>query len=317
MKYIYLLFTLTYISVSVFSQQNTVDFEFKLNSKSMFNGGILEITTNIDSGSFKEGENYILPVKTLDNIPSINPAYDAIEGAVFKIDSGAINENLYLEIILSSLITNTGLYEKIFNEDLFLKLEIIVRPGKDAPAYEGNYYLNEDKFLTLTIEKGEKFRAFVADSVGLDLDSLGFAYIEETGFNGIGITTIDLGDSILFKAEHMSKFGGGKGSLKTRTITSVRNESLSSPASAFILKQNYPNPFNPETSIEYSVPGTGYVELNIYNILGENIEQLVSGNLPSGTYRSLFSSSKFTSGVYLYELRWNNSRLVRKMILMK
>lgn len=313
-----LLFLLLLISSTVFAQHN-INFEFKLNYKTNYpNGGYLENWTNVDSGSFKEGESYLIPEETFDGVlASINPAYDAIEGGVFKIENGAIDEDIYIEIILSGLITNTGLYEKTYDEPLFLKLELVVRKEKDGAPVEGNYYFNSGKYLTLTINKGVKFRTFTADSVGLDIDSLGFAYIETGGFNGTGIETIDNGDSISFKAEHMSKFGGGKGTLRIKTVVDVKNERINSPASWFNLKQNYPNPFNPSTYIEYSIPESGYTELNIYNVLGECIETIVSGNIPAGNYKAVFSSDKFSSGIYFYELKWNNLRQVRKMILMK
>ncbi|MEJ2055262.1 MAG: T9SS type A sorting domain-containing protein, partial [Calditrichaceae bacterium] len=89
----------------------------------------------------------------------------------------------------------------------------------------------------------------------------------------------------------------------------------------FQLLQNYPNPFNPSTSIQYSV-GTinnklTHVELSIYNILGEKIVTLVSGNQPAGAYSVKWNAGKFPSGVYFYRLQAGDFVQTRRMLLIK
>jgi len=51
------------------------------------------------------------------------------------------------------------------------------------------------------------------------------------------------------------------------------------------LHQNYPNPFNPNTTIEFDLPKTSLVTLKIFNIIGEEVETLVSERLPAGNYK--------------------------------
>jgi len=83
------------------------------------------------------------------------------------------------------------------------------------------------------------------------------------------------------------------------------------------LDNNYPNPFNPSTIIGFTIPMTTHVRLDVYNILGQRVSELVNANMSAGTYKISFDASKLSSGVYLYRLVTNNFTAVKKMILSK
>ncbi len=77
----------------------------------------------------------------------------------------------------------------------------------------------------------------------------------------------------------------------------------------FQLEQNYPNPFNPRTIINYELPArsaggpiTNFVELSIYNVLGEKVATLVSQNQTAGKYQVEWDAGGLASGVYFYRL---------------
>lgn len=104
-------------------------------------------------------------------------------------------------------------------------------------------------------------------------------------------------------------------------VTSLKNISINNPEN-FKLFQNYPNPFNPTTIIKFSLPVNGFVNLKIYDMLGKEIQTLVSRNLSSGTYEYNYSSKSLISGVYFYKLDFssingNNFSEIRKMVLVK
>jgi serine protease len=93
-------------------------------------------------------------------------------------------------------------------------------------------------------------------------------------------------------------------------------EEKGSPFS-YQLSQNYPNPFNPETKIEFAIAKAGLVELTIYNALGEEIETLISDNLPAGKYDLNWNASGYASGIYFYQLRTGTFIQHRKMLLLR
>jgi 5'-nucleotidase len=85
----------------------------------------------------------------------------------------------------------------------------------------------------------------------------------------------------------------------------------------FTLEQNYPNPFNPSTTISYSIPQAGNVELKVYDILGNEVATLVNETKSPGNYTTNLNASSFASGVYIYTLRTNNFVQTKKMMLLK
>lgn len=92
--------------------------------------------------------------------------------------------------------------------------------------------------------------------------------------------------------------------------------------SEYVLKQNYPNPFNPGTRIEYSVPRDGYVELEIFNVLGQKIRTLVDQEKKMGLHVVSWDGTNdegafVANGVYFYQLRAEDFVNTSKMILLK
>lgn len=83
------------------------------------------------------------------------------------------------------------------------------------------------------------------------------------------------------------------------------------------LSQNYPNPFNPSTSIEYSIPEESFVELKVYDLLGNEVATLVSDLRSAGVYRADFSSNNLASGLYIAQLRAGNYISTIKMTLLR
>jgi|AntRauTorckE6833_2_1112554.scaffolds.fasta_scaffold00113_22 hypothetical protein len=94
------------------------------------------------------------------------------------------------------------------------------------------------------------------------------------------------------------------------------NESSNIPAK-FELKQNYPNPFNPTTNIDFNLPSSAYVELSVYNTLGQKVATLVNDQMKAGSHSINWDARNMSSGVYLYKIQVGNKIQTRKMILMK
>jgi len=85
----------------------------------------------------------------------------------------------------------------------------------------------------------------------------------------------------------------------------------------YSLSQNYPNPFNPTTKIEFTLAKSGFTELKVFDILGSEIESLISGELSAGKHEVEFNGSNLPSGIYFYRLKSGDFIQTRKMILQK
>jgi hypothetical protein len=90
----------------------------------------------------------------------------------------------------------------------------------------------------------------------------------------------------------------------------------------FDLSQNYPNPFNPTTKIEFTLAKSGFVTLQIHDVLGRTVRALAAEHLSSG-YRSVLWDGKndsgegVASGIYFYRLRVGDFSETRKLVLLK
>jgi len=85
----------------------------------------------------------------------------------------------------------------------------------------------------------------------------------------------------------------------------------------YVLIQNYPNPFNPVTKIKFAIPNEAYVNLRIYNVLGELVSTLIDKNLNAGEYEFEFNARNLASGIYIYRIKAGTFVDTKKMILMK
>jgi hypothetical protein len=110
------------------------------------------------------------------------------------------------------------------------------------------------------------------------------------------------------------------------SITGVETRDTEIPMT-FDLKQNFPNPFNPTTQIQFSVPVTAHVTMNIYDALGRLVNTLVNGELIAGNYNVTWNGknnygSQCASGIYFYQMltkteNGQSSSVTKKMVLTK
>ena len=85
----------------------------------------------------------------------------------------------------------------------------------------------------------------------------------------------------------------------------------------YALESNYPNPFNPRTTIRYQLPEMANVTLDVFNILGQRVVQLVDQQQAAGSYSVQFDAANLASGIYLYRLKTSNFIQTKTMLLMK
>lgn len=101
---------------------------------------------------------------------------------------------------------------------------------------------------------------------------------------------------------------------KTIVSSGILDESV---PNTYILNQNYPNPFNPTTEISFVIPTSGLTTLRVYNLLGQQVAELLNNNISVGAHTIKFNAANLPSGVYLYVLQSGSKVLNRKMMLVK
>jgi photosystem II stability/assembly factor-like uncharacterized protein len=105
--------------------------------------------------------------------------------------------------------------------------------------------------------------------------------------------------------------------LKYTTPVFIDEKESGSTPGQFILEQNFPNPFNPSTKIKYSVPQLSQVQIKVFDVLGNEIEDLADEEKPAGTYELTWNAENLPSGVYFYQLKAGDFTQMKKMILLR
>lgn len=83
------------------------------------------------------------------------------------------------------------------------------------------------------------------------------------------------------------------------------------------ISNNYPNPFNPTTNINYNITKETFVKINVFDILGRNVANLVDEKKPEGNYSVTFDASDLNSGVYFYKIETDYASETRRIVLIK
>jgi hypothetical protein len=153
-------------------------------------------------------------------------------------------------------------------------------------------------------------------------DSLGVFLFSDNGdslgSHNEGLTDLNVHSMIIDESDYIY-IGTENGLWKrplSEIITSIKEIPNKLPLN-YTLEQNFPNPFNPSTSIQYAVSNRQFVSLKVYDVLGNEIEILVSEEKTAGTYELTWYAEQLPSGVYFYQLKAGEFVQTRKMILMK
>jgi hypothetical protein len=124
------------------------------------------------------------------------------------------------------------------------------------------------------------------------------------------------GDTIVnFDASEYDGSAPDMGLYEFEQANTVREESIE--LSTFSLSQNFPNPFNSGTIINYELQITNYVELSIYDVLGQKIVTLVNELKPAGSHQVEWDASGSASGIYYYRIHSGEFDDMKKMILLR
>lgn len=99
-------------------------------------------------------------------------------------------------------------------------------------------------------------------------------------------------------------------------VTNVRDNPDDAP-NRFSLSQNYPNPFNPSTVIRYRLNATNHVTMKVFDILGQEVATLVNAEKMAGEYTINWDATRFSSGIYFYQLRTGAVVETKRMMIVR
>ena len=154
---------------------------------------------------------------------------------------------------------------------------------------------------------------------------VGPGYGYESGYLGsAGITSIDTVDERTVSGWLEFDVYNGSTASGSFTVPLCLTNTNSIPVNEnltviyrFELNLNYPNPFNPLTTIEFRIPKPEFVELDVYNTLGQRIKTLVSQHMTVGFHKVEFDATSLPSGLYFYKIRAGKFSQVKKMVFIK
>ncbi|MDK9699720.1 MAG: T9SS type A sorting domain-containing protein [bacterium] len=160
--------------------------------------------------------------------------------------------------------------------------------------------------------------AFVASSTsGLRIiDASSPLNMREIGYYSLpdnqGIRKLTLTDSIAFvygaNSFHIFSFAD------CVAVNEINNANL---LRKFSLHPNYPNPFNATTTIEYTIPKMGKVDLKVFDITGREVATLVNFHQNPGSYQIKFDGTTLATGTYFVRLQSGEFTQTRKMVLLR
>ncbi|MAB67057.1 MAG: hypothetical protein CL662_09465 [Bacteroidetes bacterium] len=145
-----------------------------------------------------------------------------------------------------------------------------------------------------------------------------YAVIDST-LKDLGVlsgTSIDLKWTVMAVASDSTRMAENSNAISFTTMIGVSNEQEELPLT-FKLNQNYPNPFNPTSTIQFTLPQSGEVRLDVFTITGQLVTTLVNSRMSSGEHAVTFDGSNLASGVYIYRIMAGNNVQTKRMTLIK
>ena len=262
-----------------------------------------------DPGGDREGESYVVFGKRSGFAASFDlSTLDGSNG--FRLDGIDANDRSGTSVSGAGDVNGDGVDDIIIGA-------LFADPGGDAFAGESYVVFGKRSgfaasFDLSTLDGSNGFRLD-----GIDPDDRSGASVSGAGdVNGDGVDDLIIG-AYLADPGGDALAGESYVVLGTSVPTGVAVEHADGVPEVFALGQNYPNPFNPSTTIRYDLPQAASVVLTVYNLMGQEVARLVSGDYPAGRYATNWDATGVASGVYIYQLRAGSYIETKKLLLLK
>jgi len=215
---------------------------------------------------------------------------------------------------------------------------VIIEPVNDAPSRFGILQPQDG-----TVIEGNEATFTWQETSDIDSDSVGYCLNLNVRHNTIDtsfswaagtdtskliseLDTISAGLGIWEQITALWHVEASDGSLTTESFnryeivipfTQVADDQQKELPDHYSLGLNYPNPFNNSTTIPFSLPVSGQVILNVYDIYGRFQDTIINESIPTGCHQAIWNADSFPAGIYFYMLTAGDYIMTCKMVLVK
>ncbi|MCR9131760.1 MAG: T9SS type A sorting domain-containing protein [bacterium] len=274
----------------------------------------------------------VFTIENGDSIVYVSALYDLDHPSgrsIYKITKSGSGWNVSQDMNGGTTSTGSLIVASIWDLELTVTGDTVIAVGTDAGInHPIAYYkaLDGDNLWTPMTTSGFPFEeGKLARAVSIGEDTLFVAVDNEVYYHVLGESSWNLGHSypvgteinVLFYDELLVGTGIGLFSHFNSGTTVSNEESANSFPNRIELNQNYPNPFNPSTNIQFSIPHSGLVKLEVFNVLGQKVASLIDQPMSAGSHTINFNARGLSSGIYIYKLAFGEQVSLRKMLLIK
>ncbi|MFY0698113.1 MAG: SusE domain-containing protein [Balneola sp.] len=287
----------------------------------------------------------------LDNL-STEAEVNFVSGTDLRLTGSSIGNNELAGIPIASVSTDidgttrssVAPYKGAFEGDVELMADVEITIDAFsvlAPADDSSFDLGTgaETEVTFTWEEAtsnaEVTYVFMFDSANADFSTPLFTIESDDDGSATSLTgtyavidstlkdlgvlsgeSIDLKWTVMAVASDSTRMAENSLNISFTTMIGVSNEPEELPLT-FKLNQNYPNPFNPTSTIQFTLPQSGDVRLDVFTITGQLVTTLVNTRMGSGEHSVTFDGSNLASGVYIYRIMAGKNIQTKRMTLIK
>ena len=257
--------------------------------------------------SINNGFGGFLAIQALTMVSNGDLFASSIGGGIFKLTHGTTTwsrvANSYVWTLGS---TSTAIFAGTYGDGLYRSLD-------NGATWTKLSSLNITFVYSISVDASNKiYVSSITSGVQVSSDN-------GNTWTDLGLSGADISSLMVNPFSNNVYVGTKTGSIymasESNTATSVSG-TVTVPTE-FNLAQNYPNPFNPTTTIQFAVPVAGRYSIKVYNILGQEVANLLDNEMNTGIHKVDFDASRLASGMYIYRFSGNNVSITKKMILMK
>lgn len=257
---------------------------------------------------------------------SINPlGYINWEYIVDRFHAGSgtssapvINTDGTINVVLDKLYSFNADSSIVWESDSIMGLYFskVATIGEIGNIFIGASFGDQNSIYTIDINGNKiqemKVHGNVVTAPAITNDGIVYFSTDEGKLYAMYSESNGLADSPWPKYMHDNRNTGNS----STPIVSVKYDKEIIPAK-YSFSPLYPNPFNPVTHIKFSLPKSGKVEINVYNVLGQMVAKLMNDNKKAGEYELAWDATNLASGMYFVQFKTDDFVKVRKCLLMK